>query len=74
MPRIVVMLRLALAMTAFLSSAAALPLVRGDEDLLEAGVHRKELPHQGQELRAVGAPEELQAGGVPMKHLLVSLE
>jgi len=53
------MLRLALVMTALLSSAAALPLVRGGEDLLDAGVHRKELPHRVEELQAVGVPPEL---------------
>ena len=73
-PRIMAMLRLALVMIAFLSSAAALPLVRGGEDLLEAGVHRKELPQRVEELRAWGVPGELRAGGVSMEHLLVSSE
>jgi hypothetical protein len=59
MLRFVAMLRLALVMTALLSSAAALPLLRGGEDLLEAGVHRKELPHRVEELQAVGVPPEL---------------
>ena len=65
MLRIVAMLRVALVMTALFSSAAALPLVRGGEDVLEAGMHRKELPHR---------VEELRAGGVPTEHLLVSSE
>ena len=59
MLRIVAMLRLALVMTALLSAAAALPLVRGGEDLLEAGVHRKELPHRVEESRAGAVPPEL---------------
>jgi len=59
MLRIVAMLRLALVMTALFSTAAALPLVRGGEDLPEAGVHRKELPHRVEELRAGGVPPDL---------------
>ena len=54
------MLRMAVVMAALLSSTAALPLMRGGEDLMEAGMHRKELPHRvetvpygGEELRAV---------------------
>ena len=72
MPRIMAILCLALDMTAFLSSIAALPLVRGGEDLLESEMLRKELPRSVEELRAGGVPAELQAGGVSMEHLLVS--
>ena len=72
--RIEAMLRLVLVMAALLSSAAALPLVRGGEDLVEAGLHRKELPHHVEELRAGEVPGESRDGGVPMEHLLVSSE
>ena len=77
MLRIVAMLRLALVMTALFSSAAALPLVRGGEDMSQAGMHRRESPHRVEELRgpvrAGGVPGEL-AGGEPREHLLVSSE
>ena len=59
MSRIAAMLRLTLVMTALFSSAAAIPLVRGGEDLLEAWVHRKELPHRDDELQPAGVPPEL---------------
>ena len=74
MLRIVAILRLVLVMAALLSSAATLPLERGSEDLVEAGVHQKELPHLVEELRAGEVPGGLWAGGVPMGHLLVSSE
>ena len=75
--RIVAMLRLVLVMAALLSSAAALPLDSGGEDLVEAGVHRRSCPHRPhhiEELRAGGVSGELRAGEVPMEHLLVSSE
>jgi len=53
------MLRLALVMAALISSAVALPHAHGGEDLLEAGMHRKELPHCIEEFRAREMSPEL---------------